>query len=232
MSISMRDFHLAGFGDHLRVGPQYVLPADRGTPVVERGPHGQYLSTRNLKDPLQFWAAGRVAQPWTPRQRVTSIMGMGAGRAEAERSTKADLSKRAKALATTAQGTIDPDAITAQANALEVELNSYEPWSDYNFGLFGFGTIYDDSQTVRSNLQSARNNAQRARGNRPADWAPSPVFAPTDTAAEIRKELPGAIRERYTEIVHDEIPWGKIAVGLAVGVAAYGFGKTVAGRVF
>lgn len=67
-----------GLGDHIRVGPQYIPAAIRGTPIVQRGPHGRrFAPLPSDDDPgVRFWSE-TLYQPgeWTPRQHTTGVMG-------------------------------------------------------------------------------------------------------------------------------------------------------------
>lgn len=243
MSISMRDFDSAGLGDHLRVGPQYVLPADRGMPIVERGPHGAPLSKPDPSRPLRFWSERRITQEWTPKQRVTGVMGMGAGRPEASDDVKKSLSEQARTLASNSKG-VSPEtasSIISSANALQAQLDSYQPWKQESalrtfamIATFGAASLvmgggYDESQTIRENLQIARNNAAIVMGSRDASWQPVSPAVEVSVARETLRELPGAVRERYNEL-QSEFPWGKVAAGLAIAAGAYGVGKALGGR--
>lgn len=78
----MAYFELSGLGDALHVGPQVALPAFRGVPIIQRGPHGARFAPipSQAGGGIRFWSEteGRVGgETWTPKTTVVGIMGLG-----------------------------------------------------------------------------------------------------------------------------------------------------------
>ncbi len=84
----MTTFTMDSLGGFLRVGPQAYAENPNGVPVIQRGPHGMYLS----RDPVvtrehersgsgfRFWVEQLnvpADESWTPEAKVVGLLGMG-----------------------------------------------------------------------------------------------------------------------------------------------------------
>jgi hypothetical protein len=88
-----------GIGDHMRVGPQWIEPSNRGMPVIQRGPHGMRFGPDPMRanGQLHWWRESVSDVPYRTGQAVVGIMGMGALGGEASDEIKDRLTKEAKA---------------------------------------------------------------------------------------------------------------------------------------
>jgi hypothetical protein len=185
--VSLTVGELAGLGDSLRVGPQWAWPTHQGTPIIQRGPHGQRFAPIPSESPgpgVRFWRESEspafASAEWVPRPAVVGVMGLGAGLPELSEAGRNGLTKIARELVSeleAARGLKALEVVDQKARLAMETLGKYQAFEASWRPVLAGG--WDSSQDVRASLQGVRANALRmARGGSAVDYSNrSPVAA-------------------------------------------------------
>jgi hypothetical protein len=192
---------LGGLGDHMRIGPQWAWPTHQGTPIIQRGPHGQRFAPIPSNSPgtgVRFWRESEgdfATQGWAPRAAVVGVMGMGAGLPELSETGRNGITKIARMLDDEVGAASLGDVATLRSIdqrarlALET-LGKYQAFESSWIPVRAGG--WDSSTTVRATLQKVLVDARdKASGRVPPDRSSrSPAAA---AALEAAGSLPSGI---------------------------------------
>lgn len=154
--------YVFGLGDSMRVGPQYVVPTNTAAQIIQRGPHGKWisppLSVGPSKDRQEFrwWNSyTHTTLPWVPPQTVVGVAGL-SGITEASFWEKRSLSSAAKEIkqlaiqcSRTGLGNQSCSIVLQTAKTFRARLRTFEHWGE---GLFG---IYDAWNVIDMTAQQA-----------------------------------------------------------------------------
>ena len=222
-------------GDHIRVGPQMVPAVTRGVPIISRGPHGARFAP--LPGPgeqhVRWWSESLVPGSYTPQQRVTGVMGLGALGGEAPSSVKVDISNKAKELEARFNSGDRSSTLSARADDILRELGNFSPFGEDRPWQVG---DWDDSQTIRSRMFRIQQGIIHGRVAPPVRGVATyrvPGFG-TVVPFETAREYPGALMQRKAELERGQFwtPEQRQALdvipGLPVGTLIERMGKKAA----
>jgi hypothetical protein len=166
---------LAGLGDHMKVGPQYQVPTNRAVTLVQRGPHGQSLfpPTRYGGNGIGWWNEQAQPTPWTPKQKVVSLLGMGGSQREASRAEKVRLTNTSKDLQRKTQDVerlassnkrkvATAFSVAQHARTAIAELEKLQMWNA-DWSVLPPAS-WDGSQTIRGRLVWSLQRSKHAMG--------------------------------------------------------------------